>query len=109
MIPVMVKEADLDRIEVPENYEVLDATALGRRSWASSETRCSPSSRGGTSAAYLAPTSCLRWGLSGTRRACAGRGAGEKNKGKVIQKVHRLDECLEQEVGIEIPKDRSLK
>ncbi len=31
MMPVMVKEADLDRIEVPEDYEVLDATALGRR------------------------------------------------------------------------------
>jgi hypothetical protein len=31
MIPVMVKEADLDRIEVPEGYEILDATALGRR------------------------------------------------------------------------------
>ena len=31
MMPVMVKESDLDRIEVPENYEVLDATALGRR------------------------------------------------------------------------------
>jgi hypothetical protein len=31
MTVVMVKEADLDRIEVPENYEVLDATALGRR------------------------------------------------------------------------------
>jgi hypothetical protein len=31
MIPVMVKEADLDRIDVPEDYEVLDATALGRR------------------------------------------------------------------------------
>jgi hypothetical protein len=31
MIPVMVKEADLDRIGVPEDYEVLDATALGRR------------------------------------------------------------------------------
>ncbi len=28
---VMVKEADLNRIEVPEDYEVLDATALGRR------------------------------------------------------------------------------
>ena len=27
----MVKEADLDRIEVPEGYEVLDATALGER------------------------------------------------------------------------------
>jgi predicted DNA-binding transcriptional regulator AlpA len=31
MMLVMVKEADLDRIEVPEDYEVLDATALGRR------------------------------------------------------------------------------
>jgi hypothetical protein len=31
MIPLMVKEADLERIEVPEDYEVLDATALGRR------------------------------------------------------------------------------
>jgi hypothetical protein len=31
MIPVMVKEADLNRIDVPEDYEVLDATALGRR------------------------------------------------------------------------------
>ena len=31
MMPVMVKEADLDRIDVPEDYEVLDATALGKR------------------------------------------------------------------------------
>ena len=31
MMPVMVKEVDLNRIEVPEDYEVLDATALGRR------------------------------------------------------------------------------
>jgi predicted DNA-binding transcriptional regulator AlpA len=31
MMPVMVKEADLNRIEAPEDYEVLDATALGRR------------------------------------------------------------------------------
>jgi hypothetical protein len=31
MIVVMVKEADLNQIEVPENYEVLDATGLGRR------------------------------------------------------------------------------
>jgi hypothetical protein len=30
MMPVMVKEADLNRIEVPEDYEVLDATALGK-------------------------------------------------------------------------------
>lgn len=31
MMRFMVKEADLDRIEVPERYEVLDATALGER------------------------------------------------------------------------------
>jgi hypothetical protein len=31
MIPVMVKETDLNRVDVPENYEVLDATDLGRR------------------------------------------------------------------------------
>jgi hypothetical protein len=30
-MPTIVKEADLDRIDVPENYEILDATALGRR------------------------------------------------------------------------------
>jgi predicted DNA-binding transcriptional regulator AlpA len=31
MMLVMVKEADLDKIKLPEGYEVLDATALGRR------------------------------------------------------------------------------
>ena len=31
MMLVMVKETDVDRIDVPEDYEVLDATALGRR------------------------------------------------------------------------------
>ena len=31
MLKVMVKEADIDRIPVPFGYEVLDATALGRR------------------------------------------------------------------------------
>jgi predicted DNA-binding transcriptional regulator AlpA len=31
MMEVIVKEADLDCIDVPEDYEVLDATALGRR------------------------------------------------------------------------------
>ena len=31
MVSVMVKEADLNRVEVPEDYEVLDVTALGRR------------------------------------------------------------------------------
>ena len=31
MKPVMVKEVDLNRVQVPNDYEVLDATALGRR------------------------------------------------------------------------------
>ena len=31
MMPVIVKQGDLDRIEVPEDHEVLDTTALGRR------------------------------------------------------------------------------
>jgi len=31
MMLVIVKEADLNRVDVPEDYEVLDATALGRR------------------------------------------------------------------------------
>ncbi len=31
MILIMVKEVDLNRIEVPEDYELLDATAVGRR------------------------------------------------------------------------------
>jgi hypothetical protein len=33
----------------------------------------------------------------------------ERNKGKVIQKSHTLDECLQRELGIEIPKDTKLK
>ncbi len=31
MMLLMVKEADLNRIDVPGGYEVLDATALGKR------------------------------------------------------------------------------
>jgi hypothetical protein len=31
IMPAMVKETDLNRVDVPEDYEVLDATALGRR------------------------------------------------------------------------------
>lgn len=31
MLSYMVKEMDLDRIDVPEGYEVLDATALAGR------------------------------------------------------------------------------
>jgi|SRR5215217_4288751 len=74
MMLVMVKEADLDRIEVREDYEVLDATALGRRLRFKRNTvlaylsRCLPTSEEGTSAAYLGPTAYLRWDPSGTRR-----------------------------------------
>lgn len=38
MLFCMVKEADLDRIEVPEGYEVLDAAALARRLGIKKET-----------------------------------------------------------------------
>ena len=74
MMLVMVREADLDRIDVPEDYEVLDATALGRRL----------SFKRDTVLAYLSrrnfrriprPTSSLAWDLSGTRRAL---GSGER-------------------------------
>jgi DNA-binding MarR family transcriptional regulator len=36
-------------------------------------------------------------------------GEWEKKKFKVIQKAHGLEDCLERELGIEIPKDRKLK
>jgi ribonuclease D len=36
-------------------------------------------------------------------------GEWERNKGKVLQKSHGLDECLQRELGIEIPKDTKLK
>jgi hypothetical protein len=64
----MVKEADLNRIDLPEDYEVLDATAWAG-CWDSSGTQCLLTSPGETSGAYLAPTACLPWGRSGTRRA----------------------------------------
>jgi predicted DNA-binding transcriptional regulator AlpA len=31
MLKIMVREADIDRIGVPDGYDVLDATALGQR------------------------------------------------------------------------------
>ena len=31
MLVFMVKEADIDRVSVPNGYDVLDATALGKR------------------------------------------------------------------------------
>ncbi len=68
MTPVMVKEAELDRIEVPEVYEVLDATALGRRLGFKRDTVLAYLSRRNFRR-LPAPTASLRWGLSGTRRA----------------------------------------
>ena len=68
MMLLMVKEADLNRIDVPEDYEVLDATALGTRWGLKRDTvlaylsrrnfRCLPR-----------PTASLPWDLSGMRRA----------------------------------------
>jgi hypothetical protein len=46
MMLIMVKEADLNRIEVPEDYEVLDATAVGRRLGFKRETVLAYLSRG---------------------------------------------------------------
>src|SRR5215203_4986409 len=36
-------------------------------------------------------------------------GEWERNKGKVLQKAHSLDACLERELDVEIPKDTKLK
>jgi hypothetical protein len=68
MTPVMVKEAELDRIEVPEDYEVLDATALGRRLGFKRDTVLAYLSRRNFRR-LPAPTASLLWSLSGTRRA----------------------------------------
>ena len=44
----MVKEADLNRISVPQDYEVLDATALGRRLGFKRDTVLTIRGRGGS-------------------------------------------------------------
>jgi hypothetical protein len=81
MMPPMVKEGDLNQIDVPQDYEVLDATALGRRLGFKRDTVLAylsrrnfrriprPNSPERTSDAYLAPTASLPWDRSGTRRA----------------------------------------
>jgi hypothetical protein len=73
MMPVMVKEADLNRIEVPEDYEVLDATALGRRLGFKRDTVL----------AYLARTANLLWDLSGMSSAL-GSGKRRKRVGRMV-------------------------
>jgi hypothetical protein len=87
MMLVMVKEADLNRIEVPEDYEVLDATALGRRLGFKRDTVLAYSP-GGTSDAYLAPTACLPWVRFGTRK---GSGSGKEWNTKNV--VSRSADC----------------
>src|SRR5215208_5541495 len=42
MMPVIVKKADLNRVGVPDDYEVLDATTLGRRLGFKRYTACLP-------------------------------------------------------------------
>jgi|SRR5215217_4547944 len=68
MMPLMVKDVDLDRIEVPEDYKVLDATALGRRLGFKRDTVLAYLSRRNFSA-YPILTASLLWGRSGTRLA----------------------------------------
>jgi len=84
MMLVMVKEADLACIEVPENYEVLDATALGRRLGFKRDTVLA-TSPDGTSAEYLAPTACWLWDRSGTRGASES-GKRRKRVGRVVSR-----------------------
>jgi hypothetical protein len=69
MMPLMVKDADLNRIDVPEDYEVLDATAVGRRLGFKRDTVLAYLSRRNFRRAYPAPTASLLWDRSGTRRA----------------------------------------
>ena len=68
MMPVMVKEADLNRIEVPQDYEVLDATALGRRLGFKRDTVLAYLSRRNFHR-IPRPNRLLAWDPSGTRRA----------------------------------------
>jgi hypothetical protein len=68
MTPVMVKEADLNRIDVPEDYEVLDATALGSRLGFKRDTVLTYLSRRNFRR-IPRPNRLLAMGLSGTGRA----------------------------------------
>jgi len=67
MMPVMVREADLDCIEMPEDYEVFDATALGRRLGYKWDTVLAYLSR--RNFRRIPRPNRLLWNLSGTRRA----------------------------------------
>jgi hypothetical protein len=69
MMVVMVKEADLNQIEVPADYEILDATVLGGRLGFKRGTVLTYLSRRDFGRIYPAPAACLLWGPSGTRRA----------------------------------------
>jgi len=69
MMAVMVKKVHLDRIEVPEDYEVLDATALGRRLGFKRDTVLAYLSRRNFRRIPRPNRLLLLWALSGTRRA----------------------------------------
>jgi len=68
MMLVMVNEADLNRIDVPKGYEVLDATALGRRLGLKRDTVLAYLSRRNFHR-IPRPNRLLAWDPSGTRRA----------------------------------------
>jgi len=68
MMLVMVKEADLNRIGVPEDYEVLDATTLGRRLGFKRDTVLAYLSRKNFGR-IPRPNRSSQWGRSGTRGA----------------------------------------
>jgi hypothetical protein len=68
MIVVMVKEADLNRVKVPEDYEVLDAMALGSRLGFKRDTVLAYLSRRNFRR-ILRPNRQLAMGRFGTRRA----------------------------------------
>jgi hypothetical protein len=82
MMPFMVKEADLDRLEVPKDYEVLDATVLGRRLGFKRNTVLAYLSRRNFRR-IPAPTASLPWALSGTRRA-SGSGKRKRRVGPLV-------------------------
>ena len=79
-----MKETDLNRIDVPEDYEVLEATALGRRLGFKRDTVLAYLSRR-NSGRIPHPNRQLAMGPSGTRRASRS-GKRKKKSGRVVGK-----------------------
>jgi hypothetical protein len=92
MMVLMVKEADLNQIEVPEVYEVLDATALGRRLGFKRETVLASLSRRNFRR-IPPPTACLLWSLSGTRRASESGKQGRRGGAVASRSTNSESEC----------------